>query len=92
MADQIAVTIENARLISESQLVISQLETLTNENTRQNWKTELSTDKPMYRYTATGVHSINKAVTDTGENVLDVPLVLRGQTSPTRLQRRQRLL
>jgi hypothetical protein len=79
MADQIAVTIENARLITESQLVISQLEALTNENTRQNWKTELSASKPMFRYTATGVRPIDKVVPDSGENVLDVPLILRGQ-------------
>jgi hypothetical protein len=35
MADQIAVAIENARVITESQLVISQLEIISNENTRQ---------------------------------------------------------
>ena len=79
MADQIAVTIENARLLSESQLIISQLEALTNENTRQNWKTELSASKPMFRYTATGVRPIDKVVPDSGENILDVPLILRGQ-------------
>jgi GAF domain-containing protein len=79
MADQIAVTIENARLLTESQLVISQLEVLTNENTRQNWKTELSAGKPMFRYTTTGVRSIDKVVPGSGENVLDVPLILRGQ-------------
>jgi GAF domain-containing protein len=79
MADQIAVTIENARLLTESQLVISQLEVLTNENTRQNWKTELSANKPMFRYTATGVRPVDKAVPGSGENVLDVPLILRGQ-------------
>jgi GAF domain-containing protein len=79
MADQIAVTIENARLLTESQLVISQLEALTNENTRQNWKTELSASKPMFRYTATGVRPIDKAVSNSGENVLNVPLILRGQ-------------
>jgi GAF domain-containing protein len=79
MADQIAVTIENARLLTESQLVISQLETLSNENTRQNWKTELATSNPIFHYTATGVRSIKNSPSEKGNNVLDVPIILRGQ-------------
>ena len=79
MADQIAVTIENARLLTESQLVISQLETITNENTRQNWKTELAANKPAFRYSATGVRQMEIIAPKTGINVLDIPIVLRGQ-------------
>ena len=79
MADQIAVTIENARLLTESQLVISQLETITNENTRQNWKTELAANKPAFRYSATGVRQMETIAPKTGINVLDIPIVLRGQ-------------
>jgi GAF domain-containing protein len=33
----------------------------------------------MFRYTATGVRPVDKAVPGSGENVLDVPLILRGQ-------------
>jgi len=40
LADQVALAIENARLLTESQLVISQLETISSDNTRQNWKRE----------------------------------------------------
>ena len=79
MADQIAVTIENARLLTESQLVISQLETITNENTRQNWKTELAANKPAFRYSATGVRQMETIAPKTGINVLDIPIVLHGQ-------------
>jgi GAF domain-containing protein len=79
MADQIAVTIENTRLITESQLVISQLETISNENTRQNWRSELTVRKPKFHYSVSGVHSIEKSVPQKGENILDVPIVLRGQ-------------
>jgi GAF domain-containing protein len=79
MADQIAVTIENTRLLTESQLVISQLETLSNENTRQNWKIELVSKKPVFKYTQTGVRHIEKAPDNTGENVLDIPIILRSQ-------------
>lgn len=79
MADQIAVTIENARLLTESQLVISQLETISNENTRQNWKTELAVSKPAFLYSATGVRQIERITQKAGNNALDIPIVLRGQ-------------
>jgi len=79
MADQIAVTIENVRLLTESQLVISQLETISNENTRQNWRTELSVRKPTFHYSITGVQPINAPGPLAGGNALDIPIILRGQ-------------
>ena len=79
MADQIAVTIENARLLTESQLVISQLETISNENTRQNWKTELALHKPTFHYSIAGVRPIEKPTPPKGKNVLEIPIFLRGQ-------------
>jgi len=79
MADQIAVAIENARLLTESQLVISQLEIISNENTRRNWNTEISARKPRFRYSATGVHPIEKQEKPKEKNVLEIPIVLRGQ-------------
>ena len=79
MADQLAVTIENARLLTESQLVISQLETLSNENTRQNWKTELSVRQPVFHYSATGVRPTKSSNSPAGKNVLNIPITLRGQ-------------
>ena len=79
MADQIAVAIENARLLTESQLVISQLETISNENTRQNWRTELAAHNPAFHYTVTGVRPIEKTASKNGRNVLDIPITLRGQ-------------
>jgi len=79
MADQIAVAIENARILTESQLVISQLETISNENTRQNWQTELAAHNPAFHYSVTGVRSIEKAISKNGKNVLDIPITLRGQ-------------
>ena len=79
MADQIAVAIENARLLTESQLVISQLEIISNENTRQNWRTELTARQPVFHYSATGVRPIEKSTPKKGGNVLDIPIALRGQ-------------
>jgi len=79
MADQIAVTIENARLLTESQLVITQLETLSNENTRQNWKTELTIKNPKFHYSATGVRPVENTTFRSGKNILNVPISLHGQ-------------
>jgi GAF domain-containing protein len=81
MADQIAVAIENVRLLTESQLVISQLEVLSNENIRQNWKSELATSKPIFRYSITGVQPVGKSTVQRSKdgNVLDIPILLRGQ-------------
>lgn len=81
MADQIAVAIENARLHIESRLLISQLEIISKENTRQNWKVERASHKSGYRYAATGVHPIGKsnAKNRVERNVLEIPIVLREQ-------------
>jgi GAF domain-containing protein len=81
MADQIAVAIENSRLLVESQLVISQLEILSNENTRQNWKSEVAIRNPTFRYSVTGIHPIGKPdrQKQKAKNVLDIPIMLRGQ-------------
>ncbi len=81
MADQIAVTIENARLLTESKLVISQLEILSGENTRQNWKLEAAARSPIFRYSPTGVHSVGKIDRQKrkSNNVLNIPITLRDQ-------------
>lgn len=79
MADQIAVTIENSRSLTESQLVISQLETLSNENTRKNWKTELAVRNPKFHFSATGVRPVGNTKLQSEKNVLNVPIILRGQ-------------
>jgi GAF domain-containing protein len=79
LADQIAVAIENVRLLSESQLLITQLEIASGIEVRQNWQTESATRRPAYRYSATGLHPILGSPSPKGKNILEVPLVLRGQ-------------
>lgn len=78
MADQIAIAIENTRLLYENQLVISQLEIISNEHTRQNWKSKIAGQKQIVQYTATGIHQAEKSSTK-GKNILDIPVMLRGQ-------------
>jgi GAF domain-containing protein len=79
LADQIAISIENTRLLSESELTISQLEVISSENTRRNWQLEAAARKPAFQYSATGVQPIEKSALPKGDNVLQVPLMLRGQ-------------
>jgi GAF domain-containing protein len=79
LADQIAVAIENTRLLSESELTISQLEVISSENTRRNWQLESVAQKPAFLYSAAGVQPIEKSAHPISKNVLQVPLMLRGQ-------------
>jgi len=60
MADQIAATIENTRLLTESQLVISQLDVILNEETRQSWITEVTSKSPAFQYSVAGVKAVEK--------------------------------
>lgn len=79
MADQIAATIENTRLLTESQLVVSQLDVILNEETRQSWMSESTSRNPAFHYSISGVKALEKSMPLKGKNVLEIPLVLRGQ-------------
>ena len=79
LADQIAIAIENSRLLAESQMTISQLEIISSENSRRDWQIELLSEKPAFLYAAGEIRPVKKKVELQGKNVLEVPLVLRGQ-------------
>lgn len=80
LANQIAVAIENTRLLNESQLIISQLEIASGIEVRQNWQAKSTSHKPAYRYSATGLRPAAKSTSSRrGKNLLEIPLILRGQ-------------
>jgi len=79
LADQIAVAIENARLLTESQLIISQLEMTSSVEIRQNWQAESASQGTAYHYSAIGLRRIKKSGYPEGKNVLEIPLMLREQ-------------
>jgi GAF domain-containing protein len=80
MADQIAVAIENIRLLSESQLVISQLESLSSEKTRNNWNFYHRTGKAAVHFSPTGLRPLEKGQEyQASGKVLEIPLLVRGQ-------------
>lgn len=79
LANQIAVAIENTRLLNESQLIISQLEIASGIEVRQNWQAKSTSRKPVYSYSATGLRPATKSTSPRGKNLLEIPLILRGQ-------------
>ncbi len=77
LADQIAVAIENARLLDESQAALQQLEAVTGLRTREAWSNKLQGRGRAFTYTPLGLRSGKP--TGTAGNALKVPLLLRGQ-------------
>jgi GAF domain-containing protein len=82
MADQIALAIQNARLLTESQEAIKKLETATAEDVRQLWRERIRSAKRSFRYTSVGLSSQAQkpaAAGDAKTGQLNVPITLRGQ-------------
>ena len=77
LADQVAIAIENARLLDESQAALLQLEALTSIRTREAWAQKLSERNYTYTYTPLGLRAEKPATTD--ENMAVIPVSLRGQ-------------
>ena len=86
MADQIALTIENARLLNESRSAIDELQTITTENISGTWRERLAQTRKGYVYSSVGVSAISANSEDNktsniqmeGHNI-KVPVALRGQ-------------
>jgi GAF domain-containing protein/HAMP domain-containing protein len=58
MADQVAVAIENARLLEESQRALQELEKLYGRRAREAWQKQAA-QRSTYRYTGTGVETVS---------------------------------
>jgi GAF domain-containing protein len=79
LADQVAASIDNVRLLSKSQAFNSQLEILTAKQTQTTWREYLKDQKRAYRFTPVGVRTILPGSTPKNNNSLHIPLLLRGQ-------------
>jgi GAF domain-containing protein len=59
MADQLALAIENAHLLEESQYALRELEALYGQRTREAWREQAARQANAYRYTGMGVESVS---------------------------------
>jgi len=86
LADQLALAIENARLLEESRQTLAELETLYGRRARESWMARLWRRMPAYRYTGVGVEEVSaetvlpEAAGEDQTGLLRVPILLRNQS------------
>jgi GAF domain-containing protein len=79
LADLVAISIDNVRLINETSNLVFQLEATTSLQTRETWAKFTSRHKPAYQYTPAGVRPLfSKNKMENGDG-LRIPLILHGQ-------------
>jgi GAF domain-containing protein len=78
LVDHIAIAIENARLLNETQTVLMQLEAASIAQTNIAWNERSKSKSQAYTYTSMGIRPEKPAEEDA--NSLDVPITLRGHT------------
>ena len=76
LADQVAVAIENARLLDESQAAVTQLQALTADRTREAWSQEIKKKDRVFTYTPLGLRADRSALKD--NNAIHTSITLRG--------------
>lgn len=81
LADLVAISIDNVRLIDETKNLVRQLEAYTSAQTRESWAKFTSRNRPAYQYTPAGVrpHFTGAKTNKEGGDGLKVPLTLHGQ-------------
>lgn len=78
LADQIAVAIENMRLLEDAQTALMQIETLTVVRTRDTWRQKVKEGNFSYTHTPLGMRP-GKISKNANEQALLIPITLRGQ-------------
>lgn len=77
LADQLAVAIENTRLLEEAQAALLQVEALTAVRTREAWSQKTRAGDYSYTYTPLGIRS--GKMSEESDRALKIPITLRGQ-------------
>jgi GAF domain-containing protein len=77
LSDQIAIAIENARLLDETQAAIIQLEALTNIRTQDAWTQKLRERGRAFTYTPLGLRA--EKITQKNNTAMNAPIILRGR-------------
>lgn len=78
LADQVAVAIENSRLLDEAQAALMQIEALTAVRTREAWDQVLKQRGYSYTFTPLGIRA-GSAANNQDDKAFKVPITLRGQ-------------
>jgi len=78
LADQVAVAIENARLLGEAQAALLQLEAVSTIRTRETWLQKLREQSRAFTYTPLGLRAEGYSE-NTDDNRLNAAISLRGQ-------------
>jgi GAF domain-containing protein len=79
LADQVAVAIENARLLGESQAALMQLEAVSTLRTRDAWNQKLLGRALAFTFTPLGIR-LETNSGNVGESGVQSPITLRGHT------------
>jgi GAF domain-containing protein len=77
LSDQIAIAIENTRLLDETQAAIMQLEALTNMRTHEAWDQKLREHGRAFTYTPLGLRA--EKISQDNNNTISAPVILRGR-------------
>jgi GAF domain-containing protein len=77
LADQLAVAIENARLIDETQSAMAQLKALTRLRAREAWNRKLAEGSRTFTYTPLGIRA--ERIPQDESRTIRAPILLRGQ-------------
>jgi GAF domain-containing protein len=77
LSDQIAIAIENARLMDETQAALLQLGALTSVRTREAWNQKLRERNRVFTYTPLGLRAEKSF--QSNDKAIRVPIMLRGQ-------------
>lgn len=77
LSDQIAIAIENARLLDETQAAITQLEALTSIRTQEAWVQKLQEHGRAFTYTPLGLRA--EKLPPGKDNAISAPIILRGR-------------
>lgn len=92
LADQLALAIENARLLEESQRAFQELDVLYGEHVRSSWRKQLPVQGLSYSYDRLEVRLVKAAVLpddqEPNPHTLRAPIELRGQSLGTLVLRR----
>ncbi len=79
LADQLAASIENARLVAESREIVDQLGTQSAEGTRAAWQQYLKGNTFAYQFTPAGVRPLPAVRLEDQADGFRLPITLRGQ-------------